>query len=57
MNNSLDVWKHDLQEVKAGRPLKPPYDTVREYTSWPPEVRLVFDALLSVVEALTGEKK
>ena len=53
----LSVWKQSLRNKKAGLPLDPPYDTVRPYEAWSPEGRLVYDALLNVLEALTEEKK
>jgi hypothetical protein len=51
--NSLNHWKGILKAKRDGLNLEPPYDGVPTYASMRPEVRLVFDALSDVIEALT----
>ena len=51
--DTLNCWKEKLKAKKANRPLDPPYDNGHSYDQMPSEVRLIFDALLDVTEALT----
>jgi hypothetical protein len=55
--NILNIWKDNLKAKKAGENLKPPYDNVRAYEAMPGEVKLLFDALSDVIDALTEEEK
>ena len=51
--NKLEIWKHELKELKSGIPLQSPNADVRLYTQMPRDVQLLFDALSDVIEALT----
>jgi hypothetical protein len=49
----LNTWKLRLQKKKDDKPLDPPYEGGRAYADMSPEIKLIFDALSDVIEALT----
>lgn len=53
---NLTLWKLRLQAKKANKPLDldaAQYEGGRAYADMSPEIKLIFDALSEVVEALT----
>ena len=57
----LNLWKERLEAKKAGKPLDPEatiYESsAHTYEQMPGEVKLIFDALSDVLEALTAEER
>lgn len=54
--DKLNLWKRDLNAVKAGEKPRHPYDGIVRYREMPDEDQLFVDILLDVLDALTEKK-